>query len=318
MPATDPPPGVDYTRVLARSGGIDAGAVLAGLAVTLLVMFAIAPSLLQSLIFGLGYALRGHPDTSLDAYSAAARAFKYPEGMLAAHLQLAALIPVTLLVVRYVHHRRGVWLSSVQPGVRWRYLAIVVVVALVVLNGMYWLTTGRHSFVWSPQSGLGGWIVLIVLTAPLQAAGEEYLFRGYLTQAFGALLPGRLAASRWLAVLVSACVFGLAHGLHQDLPLLLTRIGFGALMGALVVITGGLEASIAAHAVNNVSTFIVAALTPGGVASAMALSSATWSQAGINLAAYSIVGLIAWTVGTSLHVARTTPAAGLAPTCPIA
>ena len=49
-----------------------------------------------------------------------------------------------------------------------------------------------------------GWVVLlaIVLTAPLPAAGEEFLFRGYLLQ-----ISGMISRSPWLAVASSATIF---------------------------------------------------------------------------------------------------------------
>ena len=40
-------------------------------------------------------------------------------------------------------------------------------------------------------------ILVILLLTPLQAAGEEYLFRGYLTQAFGSLVWARQRRRRW-------------------------------------------------------------------------------------------------------------------------
>jgi membrane protease YdiL (CAAX protease family) len=87
-------------------------------------------------------------------------------------------------------------------------------------------------------------LVTLVLT-PLQAAGEEYLFRGYLTQAFGTIVPTAFA------VLVPALLFGLAHGLGQGLPIFIDRFAFGLVAGVLVVLTGGIEAGLAMHLVNN-------------------------------------------------------------------
>ena len=52
-------------------------------------------------------------------------------------------------------------------------------------------------------------LLVIVLLTPLQAAGEEYAFRGYLTQAFGGLFRQAGSAA---AVVVPALLFALAHG----------------------------------------------------------------------------------------------------------
>ena len=88
--------------------------------------------------------------------------------------------------------------------------------------------------------------MVILLTSPLQAAAEEIFFRGYLMQALGSLV-----AKPWFGVVASALVFALLHG-TQNLPLFVDRLAFGLLAGLLVWRTGGLEAGIAAHVVNNV------------------------------------------------------------------
>ena len=60
-----------------------------------------------------------------------------------------------------------------------------------------------------------GWLVVVVLlTTPLQSAAEEYLFRGYLSQAIaGWVRTPRAGAIS--AALVTAALFSLAH-LPQD------------------------------------------------------------------------------------------------------
>src|SRR3546814_5093613 len=107
-------------------------------------------------------------------------------------------------------------------------------------------------------------LVVLFLT-PLQAAGEEYAFRGYLTQVFGGHFP------TVVAILVPAVLFALAHG-AQDPPIFVDRLAFGIVSGVLVVMTGGLEAGIAMHVLNNWLAFGLAlafgdlgeALTPTG------------------------------------------------------
>jgi len=298
----DPPPRVDYTRVLSGRGHGVNGVVGGLVGAALLFYFA---SVVSSILVSIAYAVRGRPDGSLAAYAAKAAAFDYPEGMLAAQLGLAAMIPVAMLLVRYLHHRRPVWLTSVQPGMRWRFLLLAVIAAIVLENAVFWASQGRDTFHYAPQPGWPGWLVLIVLVTPLQAAGEEYLFRGYLTQVLGSFVR-----NRWATVLLSALLFAVAHGVStQNLALFVNRFAFGALMGVIVLVTGGLEASIAAHAVNNVFSFGYAALSSGGVAAAIAVTTVSWATTGWNVLAYALVALAVWTIGTRLNVARTTPSA---------
>ena len=89
----------------------------------------------------------------------------------------------------------------------------------------------------------------MLLTTPLQAAGEEYAFRGYLLQAIGAL-----TRRAWIALVLTSLLFAMAHGL-QNFPLFFDRFMFGLIAGWLVIRTGGLEAGIALHVLNNLLAF---------------------------------------------------------------
>ena len=293
----EPEAAVDYTQVLAGPSQ-RLMTSMTGLAVIILGFFFVYPMVMGA-VDGLGWILRGQPGT-FQTYWTSAIGFEYPEGMVAANLGLAALTGVAILAVRFLHRRAPVWLSSVQPGLRWRYMLIVAVVAVVVLNTSYWLSDGRVNFHWNPSPNLWVWLVLIVVTAPLQAAGEEYFFRGYLAQ-----LIGSMVRQKWVVVVVSAVAFTALHG-TQNVPLLVDRIAFGAILGALVVLTGGLEAAIAAHAVNNVFAFGYAAMS-GGVAAARSLTEVTWVTAGVNIAAYVVIAAVAYAIGRAMRVATTTP-----------
>ena len=50
-------------------------------------------------------------------------------------------------------------------------------------------------------------------------------------------------------------LFALAHGIGQSVPIFFDRFAFGLVAGYLVVRTGGLEAGIAMHVVNNSLAF---------------------------------------------------------------
>jgi membrane protease YdiL (CAAX protease family) len=86
--------------------------------------------------------------------------------------------------------------------------------------------------------------VLLALV-PLQAAAEEFLFRGWLLQALGG--PGR---SPVIAIAVPAGLFALVHGLGTVWGFV-DLVGFAVIAGWLTVRTGGLEAAIALHLTTN-------------------------------------------------------------------
>ncbi|MFZ2504577.1 MAG: CPBP family intramembrane glutamic endopeptidase [Nocardioides sp.] len=173
------------------------------------------------------------------------------------NVALASSILWIWAITRVLHGLKPRWVSSVGPRLRWRYLAacaVAAVATMLVVVALSLLLPGAD-----PNGAVGGsvnrfteqsrsYLLIIALLTPLQAAGEEYVYRGYLTQAFGGAIGGNVG--RWLAVIGPALVFAFAHG-SQDLPIFLDRFAFGLVAGVLVVRTGGLEAGIAMHVINN-------------------------------------------------------------------
>src|SRR6185369_12363243 len=96
---------------------------------------------------------------------------------------------------------------------------------------------------------------MLLVLIPLQAAAEEYAFRGWLLQALGTY-----ARSPWVAVAVQAVLFSAAHGLGTPWGFV-DLVVFGGLAGWLTVRTGGLEAAIALHVVNNLTWMLLGAAT---------------------------------------------------------
>ena len=112
------------------------------------------------------------------------------------------------------------------------------------------------------------WIALLVIVlvmTPLQAAGEEYFFRGWIMQNVGAWFA-RPMVGLVASLIVSAVAFSTAH-LSPDPWVLGTIACLAVASGLAAWRTGGLEAGIAMHAVNNVLTFFVVVIFGG------------WSQA---------------------------------------
>ena len=190
-----------------------------------------------------------------------------PGSLLLTNLTLAAAIPITGVAVLLCHQERIGWLFSVLGRFRWRLLLGCVAFAVVLMA----LSVGVGAAL--PAAAGGGLPALdppplrelvaltavFALTTPLQAAGEEFLFRGYLAQAIGSWIPSRVAALLITAP-ITATLFAFAHGV-QDPWLFADRWGFGLAASLLVWMTGGLEASIALHAVNNLAAFAVGTLT---------------------------------------------------------
>jgi membrane protease YdiL (CAAX protease family) len=187
-----------------------------------------------------------------------------PLGFLVGNLFLAAAIPAALVAVAVVHGERPGWLNSVTRRLRPRLLLVCAGLALAVqalaaavfyllyLAGADMELTDSETE-WPGSRTFLALLLITLLTTPLQSAGEEYVFRGYLIQAGGVW-----TRSRWIPGLVSSLLFAAAHG-AQDPWLFADRFFFGLAAWWLVLRTGGLEAGIALHAVNNVVVFIFAA-----------------------------------------------------------
>jgi len=251
-----------------------------GVVLALLGVFLVAPLVVQALFLA-GFAVGGH-DLSAAADELADTAHATPAMLASLNVTLACAIPVSLLVTVLVHRRRAGWLLSVVARLRWRWLlvclglsAVTLAVTLVVSSLLPVTQTdatagdvGGHVNDFTATT-LAFLLVILFLT-PLQAAGEEFLFRGYLTQAVGGVFR-----ARWVAVVVSAVVFALFHGIGQDVPIFFDRFAFGLVAGVLVVATGGLEAGIAMHVLNNFVAF-GAALAYSTIGDALTTTSGSW------------------------------------------
>lgn len=164
-----------------------------------------------------------------------------------------AMAPATWLAVRLVQGRGPGTLSSVVGRLRWGLLARCTVVATALVGTSMVLGPllgGSPTPVTPPATGsrLLVMLAVVVVLVPLQASAEEVVFRGLLVQTVGAWVR-----PAWIAVLVQVPIFALGHAYGWK-GMLDVSI-FALVTGWLTVRTGGLEAGIALHAVNNVLAF---------------------------------------------------------------
>lgn len=208
-------------------------------------------------------------------------------------LAIAAVLPIVYGVVAWIQRRPPGTLSSVTGRLRWRWMAWCAAVAIgaVVLGqgavAVAYVVTGEDL---GDLFGWVGWerflpaLAVTLLLVPFQAAAEEYVFRGWLLQAFGAFL-----SNPWPGILLSAAGFTAVHA-YIDWGIV-DVFAFGALMGWLAVRTGGLEAAIALHVANNVLAFGVSG-ADGSLSEALKQGSVPWQTlAGtvVQLGLYAIV-----------------------------
>jgi len=234
-----------------------------------------------------------------------------PATLLWLNLALGSMILVTWLVMRVLHRMRPRWLGSVRPRLRWKFLFACLGLAVVALIAQILVGTAMPG----NDEGVGGHLnrltgttialaLVVLCTTPLQAAGEEYVFRGYLLQAIGALVTRKWW--KWVAIVVSALIFAAMHG-AQNFPLFFDRFFFGLIAAWLVTRTGGLEAGIAMHVLNNFLAFGLA-LTFGNVTDTLGVSQVGWSNIALTLTQSGVYAvLVVWLAKRMNLQTRTRP-----------
>lgn len=295
LPTQEPGRGLAYHQ-LHRGGHNGVLRTLLGVFALLVLTLVVAQLVLEG-AFALGYAVAGR-DVSAAMDRLSDTKHVTPPALAFLNLSLAAAIPVAMLVTWSVHRLRPAWLASVRPRIRWRWFGLCLALAVLALiatllvsavlpsQGPSDTKVGGALNHWS--STMRDYLLVILFLTPLQAAGEEYAFRGYLTQAFGGLFR-----ARWAAVVIPAFLFALAHG-GQDVPVFFDRFAFGLVAGVLVIATGGLEAGIAMHVLNNFLAFGLA-LAYGNMSETLNASSGSWWNIPVTLTQSLVfLALVLW------------------------
>jgi membrane protease YdiL (CAAX protease family) len=174
-------------------------------------------------------------------------------------LSIAVMLPSIYFARMIMGPRPAGLISSVAGRLRWRWMSRLIIPVLLAYAAstlvsvlVLPLLTGES--VPSPVVRADTWITiaLAVVLVPLQATAEEFVFRGYLMQTVG----GWLKHPAW-AILLPVPLFTFGH--QYDIWGLLDVSVFAIASGWLAWRTGGLEASIAAHVVNNTVIFVIGA-----------------------------------------------------------
>ncbi len=175
---------------------------------------------------------------------------------------LAVLLPLVPLALLCAGIRPVGVTSSVAFRLRWRWMLWCAVPALVVTAvsiALPWIMAPLAGETITPvevdPARFALLAVIIVLLVPLQATAEEYVFRGLLLQVIGAWVKA------WpLAVVIATILFTIGHTQYEIWGMLSVAV-MGLGFAIVTLRTGGLEAAIALHVINNVAAFLV--LTSG-------------------------------------------------------
>lgn len=195
-----------------------------------------------------------------------------PVSVLLSLVSILIMIPAVILAMLTLNMRPNGRVWSVAARIRWGLLgrlSLVALLAVVVMNvaaiGFEIAlnpaslndpapTAAAADFDWT-----AAWtsLVIVILLVPLQATAEEVVFRGLFMQVLGSWLK-----SPWFGILIPSIGFALAH--IYDIWGLLSVGLLGVVAAWLTWRTGGLEAAIAIHIVNNLIAFGFMTFNVGG------------------------------------------------------
>ncbi|KGH44590.1 hypothetical protein IN07_21615 [Modestobacter caceresii] len=220
--------------------------------------------------------------------------------LLFTNASLIVAIPIVWVCWLVPHGLRIGWSSSVLGRLRWRMLLpwtwrALATLGLAVAAGLLLTIAATDLSITGPTSSFGWLLLVVLLTTPLQCAAEEYVFRGYLTQAIAGWV-GRPQAGAVVAAVLTAALFSAAH-LPPDAESFLYRFVIGLVLSGVVWLTGGLEAAIALHAVNNVVIFVLAGALGEELATADPGGALSWVTTLLGIS--GMVAFLAWVAVTS-------------------
>lgn len=189
-------------------------------------------------------------------------------------------------------------LHSVLFRLRWRWLGIALVPAAVV-----WIGTTAAQLALGVAFGepLGAWsadiptyligVAIVLVMVPVQAATEEYLYRGVLLQSVGSWVA-------WapVTIVLSSVAFAFSHAYDPWGIATVAVMGVG--FAVVTIRTGGLEAGIGLHAVNNIGAFV---LSGTGMFGPTGITEDTGGAAGL---VTQVVTVVLWVLAVEFAARR--------------
>lgn len=226
-------------------------------------------------------------------------------------LAIALTIPLVMLALRWVERRPAGTVLSVGGRLRWKWQLTCFAVGLpagaLLLGITLLLPLGETGGGAGESSEWAGWdfflpaLVMLVLLVPVQAAAEEVVFRGWLTQ-----VVGSLTRHPWVPVAVQAPLFAAAHGWGTSSGFV-TLAYFGVIAGWLTYRTGGLEAAIGLHAATNLLSLLFGAAVKDGLVGDETAANAPLSLAALDMGLTTVYALVVLWLARRWSVQRTRP-----------
>ncbi|MDO5676777.1 MAG: CPBP family intramembrane metalloprotease [Propionibacteriaceae bacterium] len=171
-------------------------------------------------------------------------------------LGLGVLLPIILLIALLARQPLG-FLHSVAGRFRWRWFFVCLGLAGLGLGlAFVWKVLAAGAAEGLRIQPFSWWLLAgLMLVTPFQAAAEEYLFRGVFFRTVASWFR-RPAVALIVGTLVNTALFTAMHA-AEDLWLNVFYVTLAAVLSYLTWRTGGIEAAVAVHVVNNMIGFAV-------------------------------------------------------------
>lgn len=161
-----------------------------------------------------------------------------------------------LVASAWILHKRP-WQSLITayPRIRWeRYFFGNLLWLGLMIGGeliLYSLNPNNYIFQFEATQFVA-LLLISVLVIPLQAAGEELIFRGYLMQGIG-----WGTKKPWIALVITSVGFGLMHLANPEMEkygqaFIITYMIMGLFFGIISLMDDGIELAMGVHTINNI------------------------------------------------------------------
>lgn len=175
-------------------------------------------------------------------------------------LPFAFLLGLLFLLVKFLHQRSLLSLTTSRPKIDWGRIAFSFGLICFFTIGLFIVGYLIDPSIVKLQFDPIRFTILVLISLllfPLQIGLEEYLFRGYVMQHLGILVK-----NRWFPLLVTSILFGVFHGANPEVAemgaiVMIFYIGTGLLLGIMTLMDEGLELALGFHLGNNLLAAIL-------------------------------------------------------------
>lgn len=211
-------------------------------------------------------------------------------------VSLVSFIPLLVslfFVVKFIHSRPVSSLITPSKRISWKRIGIGIlsIWVLLIISCVFEaiLFPGRYQFTFDAGEYIK-YVPLIVIFIPIQAATEELLFRGYLTQSLNLLTK-----HPWMAIIITSALFMAMHFANPEVAVdvvltLAYYFAVGVFMALITLKDNCLELAIGCHI--GINMFVLAANYTESVLPVPSIFTVTTLDPVYNLISFIVVAVI--------------------------